>query len=902
MTDMPRGRMPQKEAASSVRIPPHNYEAEESVLGSLIIDKDAMIKIADLLDARDFYKPTLGKIYQCMIDLYQKSDPIDVLSITNRLKERQELELVGGENVVTHLATIVPTAGNVMHYAQIVKKTATLRRLISAASEISELGFVEEEEVDVVLDHAEQALFAVSQDHKQYSFTKIADALEDAFIRIDKLHKGDHDLRGVPTGFTGLDNKLAGWQKSDLIILAARPSVGKTSLALDLARNAALKGTPVGFFSLEMSKEQLVDRLLASQARVDLWRLRTGKLETGGEFDDFSRIGHAMGELSNAPIYIDDHASNSVMGMRTMARRLQAEHGLGLLIIDYLQLMESSKYSDNRVQEVSDISRNLKRLAIELNVPVIALSQLSRSVEMRPDQRPKLSDLRESGCLSAETEIMRADTGEMISIKTLAERQEQSPIPVFALNEEYKIVEAQMTRVFSSGLKRLYAMHMRSGRVIRASANHPFRTLDGWCRLDKLKTHDHLAVPRKINTTSPTNTISNEELILLAHLIGDGCTVPHQPIHYTSADQANIDIVAQTANSLFNIKPRVVHQENWMHVYLPSPFRLTHGKHSPITTWLNGLGIGLRHAKEKMVPSNVFQCDQEKISLFLHHLWATDGNISWKNLPNRKPSAAIYYASSSKLLAHGVHHLLLRLGILATVRRVHQKKYDDIYHVTVQGKNNQLLFLNTVGCFGKRGEIIPLLIKALKKIETNTNTDIIPKNSWNTIVNQEKNRANVGWRDVQAAIGTSYCGSTIFHSGLSRERMTRVATALQSAPLKNLAESDVYWDEILSITPEGIEEVYDATVPGLHNFVANDIIVHNSIEQDADVVMFIHRPPFDETVERPETFDVNLLIEKHRNGPTGEIPLRFHSRFASYNELDEHYSELAELEPATMGI
>ncbi|MEX1997627.1 MAG: replicative DNA helicase [Candidatus Andersenbacteria bacterium] len=393
-------------AGTGSRVPPQNQEAEESVLGSLLIDKNAMVAVADFLNAEDFYSDKHGIIYQSMVELYEKSEPIDILSVMNRLKEKKQLTLIGGENLVTHLATVVPTAGNVSHYSRIVQKNSTLRRLISAAADITELGFAEAEEIDVVLDKAEQALFAVSQDHKQSNFIKLSEALEDAFVRIDKLHKGDKDLRGVTTGFGSLDKKLAGWQNSDLIILAARPSVGKTTLALDFARHAALKGVPVGVFSLEMSKEQLVDRMLAAQAHVDLWRLRTGNLETGGEFDDFSRIGEAMGELSEAPIYIDDHASTGVMGMRTMARRLQAEHGLGLLIIDYLQLMESSRYVDNRVQEVSDISRSLKRLAIELNVPIIALSQLSRAVEMRTDQRPKLSDLRESGSIEQDADVV----------------------------------------------------------------------------------------------------------------------------------------------------------------------------------------------------------------------------------------------------------------------------------------------------------------------------------------------------------------------------------------------------------------------------------------------------------------------------------------------------------------
>lgn len=393
--------------SSSPRTPPHSYEAEESVLGSLLIDKQAVTKIADWLQADDFYKTKHLLIYRLIMELYEKGEPIDVLSVTNRLKEQQQLTTVGGEATITYLATIVPTAGNVMHYARIVQKAATLRRLISAASDISELGFTESEELEQVIDQAEQKIFAVSQNHKFQNFTKMSDALEDAFIRIDKLHKGDQALRGVPTGFANLDRLLAGFQKSDLVILAARPSVGKTTLALDFARSAAMAGVPVGVFSLEMSREQLVDRMLAAQAHVDLWRLRTGRLETSSdEFDDFSRIGQAMGELSQIPIFIDDHASNNIMAMRTMARRLQAEHGLGLLVIDYLQLMESNRYSDNRVQEVSDISRSLKKLALELDVPILALSQLSRAVEMRPHQRPKLSDLRESGSIEQDADVV----------------------------------------------------------------------------------------------------------------------------------------------------------------------------------------------------------------------------------------------------------------------------------------------------------------------------------------------------------------------------------------------------------------------------------------------------------------------------------------------------------------
>lgn len=404
---MPGRRSAPQALQASNRVPPHSYEAEESVLGSILIDKQAMSRVADYLHISDFYKSKHETIYRVILELFEQGEPIDILSVSNRLKETKLLDAVGGETAVTYLATVVPTAGNVVHYARIVHRKAILRRLISAASDITELGFSEHEEVTTVLNEAEKKIFSISQDFRHRDFVKISEALEEAFVRIDNLHKaGGQTLRGVTSGFPQLDALLAGFQKSDLIVLAARPSVGKTTLAIDFARHAAFAGVPVGIFSLEMSKEQLVDRLLAAQAHVDLWKIRTGRLESHGEFDDFARLGKAMEDLSVAQIYIDDQASNNIMGIRTMARRLQSEHGLGLLIIDYLQLMESDRYSDNRVQEVSDITRNLKKLAVELNVPIVALSQLSRAVEMRTDQRPKLSDLRESGSIEQDADIV----------------------------------------------------------------------------------------------------------------------------------------------------------------------------------------------------------------------------------------------------------------------------------------------------------------------------------------------------------------------------------------------------------------------------------------------------------------------------------------------------------------
>jgi replicative DNA helicase len=387
---------------ANVNIPPQNTEAEVSVLGAVLLDKDAIIKIADIVSVDDFYKDAHGKIYQAMLSLYEHREPIDVITLTNKLEDMNELDRIGGGSYIASLASSVPSAANITHYAKIVADKSILRKLIHASGDITELAFKEEKEIPDILDRAEQAVFAVSQKHTKGHFIAISDILTDSFERLDELHRNKDKLRGVPTGFRDLDNLLAGLQPSDLIVIAARPSMGKSSLAINMAQHVAIhEGIPVAIFSLEMSKEQLVDRLLAAEANIDSWKLRNANLSD----DDFQRIGEAMAKLSEAPLYFDDSVGINVMEMRTKARRLQSEHGLGLIIIDYLQLMQGNG-SQNRVEEVSDISRSLKGLARELNVPVVALSQLSRAVENRPSRIPQLADLRESGSIEQDADVV----------------------------------------------------------------------------------------------------------------------------------------------------------------------------------------------------------------------------------------------------------------------------------------------------------------------------------------------------------------------------------------------------------------------------------------------------------------------------------------------------------------
>ncbi|HNZ84054.1 MAG TPA: replicative DNA helicase [Candidatus Pacearchaeota archaeon] len=389
--------------ADKNKLPPQNLEAEQSVLGCLMMDRNSLVKVVDFLKAEDFYKGSHQKIYSAMLELFEKGEPIDILSVSNTLNEKDQLQEIGGQSYLTELINSVPNALHVKNYADTVKKKKILRDLIEASYQIGEMGHDEAKETDELVDEAEKCIFRIAQGSLKQKFTPIHTMLGEAFDRFDRISKHDGSIRGVTTGFKALDDKLSGLQKSDLIILAARPSLGKTSLALDIARNAAVKSKiPVGIFSLEMSTEQIVDRFIAAQAHVDLWKLRTGKLGK----DDITKIQHALENLSGAPIFINDTPALNPIQMKAMARRLQAEHGLGLIVIDYLQLMDSNNKIASIVQQVSEMSRGLKILARELNVPILALSQLSRAVEQRIPPIPKLSDLRESGSLEQDADVV----------------------------------------------------------------------------------------------------------------------------------------------------------------------------------------------------------------------------------------------------------------------------------------------------------------------------------------------------------------------------------------------------------------------------------------------------------------------------------------------------------------
>ncbi len=420
---------------TTLRIPPQSVDSERAVLGSIMLRPQAIHEINDIIVAESFYAAKHSQIYKVMLELASKGEPIDILSVSHKLTEKGLIEQLGGSSYLSELTNAVPASTNIKHYADIVSKKNILRKIIEAGVDISELGFKEEvEDVFEILDQAEKRMMGINTNSAAHAFISLKDSLPEAWDRLERLHESKGELRGVPTGFRDLDQYLSGLQKSDLIILAARPSMGKTTLALDIARQAALKhGTPTVIFSLEMSTQQLVDRMLAAESKVNAWNLRTGNLTAESEF---SKIRDSLDRLSKAPIFVDDMAGNSIVRMRSVCRRIRAEHGIGLIIVDYLQLMSTSKNYDSMVNQVTEISRSLKSLAKEFDVPVIALSQLSRAVESRGG-RPRLSDLRDSGSIEQDADVVmfihREDKGKDESERTniaeiLIEKHRNGPV------------------------------------------------------------------------------------------------------------------------------------------------------------------------------------------------------------------------------------------------------------------------------------------------------------------------------------------------------------------------------------------------------------------------------------------------------------------------------------------
>lgn len=647
------------------RVPPHNIEAEESLLGAMMLTRDALMAAAEAhVGGSDFYKPAHGHIFDAAISLYSQGEPVDPVTVAEELRSAGLLDGVGGRAVILRIQAATPASANAAHYAQIVSELALLRRLIAVAGEIAELGYSPVDDVAAVVDRAESLVFEVAERRVSDSLVKLYPALEQTMDQLAHLYDRDGYLTGAATGYRDLDDLLLGLQPSNLVVVAARPGQGKTSFALGAATHVAIEmDKPVLFFSMEMDHLELTKRLLSAEARVDSRKLSTGRLSEA----EWPKVNQAVGRLADAQFFIDDNPHCTVMEMRAKARRTKALYGdIGLIVVDYLQLMSSGKKVESRQVEVSEMSRGLKILARELETPVMTLSQLNRQLEYRQDKRPMLADLRESGCLTADTLVTRADTLTAVSMGSLLESG-ATDVPVLALDEHLRVVQRIMTRAFASGVKPVFELRLASGRKVRASANHPFLTLGGWSQLGDL--HPGVRV---------------------------------------AAERGGVD---------------------------PDP-------------------------RADTIPSGVWD-----------------------------------YIERKGLLVNGLraHDLLGRL-------------------------------------------------------------------------------AGSGGRQVA------------YRRGISRSLMQRIADELGDPFLTDLAVSDVLWDRVFDIVPLGPMPVFDATVPGAHNFLANGIVAHNSIEQDADVVLFIYRDDY-YNQDSDQRGTAEIIVAKHRNGPVGTTRLAFLEQYTKFANM-----------------
>lgn len=854
---------------------PQNLEAERSVLGSVLLDPAALSFVVPILDQADFFPDTHRRIYGAMLELFQRSAEIDLLTLKEELDKFGAVEKVGGAAYLSALLDAVPDVANVEQYARIVKEKSTLRRLIRAGQRMVREGLSQEKNAEMLLGDVTGEIFDIAEDSVRGGFTPIGQIVKHNLEILEDARNRQGMLSGLPTGFTELDRLTSGLQPTDLIILAARPAVGKTSLALNIAQHIAFReARSVGFFSLEMSKEQIGFRVLCSEADVDAKKVRDGYASKEATV----RLVTAQSKIAGADFYLDDGAALNVPEMRAKAQRLKREKGLDLIVVDYVQLMAGHGRFDNRTQEVSQISRGLKLLAKELRVPILALSQLSRQPEQRKGdlRKPQLADLRDSGCLTADTRILRADTGQEIPMGELLARREHN-IPVWTLDGSMRLVQGAMTHVFPSGVKPVFEMRLASGRAVKASANHPFLTLEGWSPLERLKPGDRLAVPRHIPEPRQTLEWPDAEVVLLAHLVGGGGLASRQPIHYASSDLSNIEAVEAAARH-FGIRARRVAQETGWHVDLPVPFRLTRARRNPVAEWLERFHLNGRRNDEKFIPPEVFQLSRRQISLFIRHLWADSGSVQqgWSQ-------ASVSCASPSRRLVEDLQALLLRFRILSRIKESRKGASRPGYSLHIYEAENQRLFFEEIGVHGSRGERAKQISRFLGSVAAPISVDTVPVEVWGR-VRSLLEMSGISQRAFLAGLPTSDRASMMDWHAPSRARMGAVAALLDDPELHALADSDVFWDRIAAIEPQGEQPVFDATVLGTHNFVANGILAHNSLEQDADVVVFLYREElYNRDTERKGIADV--IIAKQRNGPTGDFPLVFladHMTFANY--------------------
>jgi replicative DNA helicase len=869
--------MPDDPQVDALKLPPHSLEAEQSVLGGLLLDNEAADRIGDIVGAPDFYSEAHRIIFQRILALLGDGKPADVVTVAEALASIQKLDYVGGLAYLGALVQNVPTAANIRHYAAILRERSILRQLAATAGEIADAAYNPlGRSAKDILDQAEAKVLHIAEQGSrgQQQFTAIGTLLVEVVDRIETLFNRDDpsDVTGIPTGFSDLDRMTSGLQPGDLVVVAGRPSMGKTAFALNMGEHVALAaGLPVAVFSMEMGATQLALRMIGSVGRLDQHNLRTGRLAA----DDWERLSAALGRLNEAPILIDETPALNAIEVRSRARRLTKQYGkLGMVIVDYLQLMQATTQGENRATEISEISRAMKALAKELRVPVVALSQLNRSLEQRPNKRPVMSDLRE--CVTGDTLVCLA-SGLRVPVRELVGKQPD----VWAVDAQQRLTAARSDVVWSKGVKTVFRVALASGRCIRATAEHRLRVHDGWARVDELRTGMRLALARSLPEPVACVEWPDHEVVLLAHLVGHGSYLGDQPLRYTTASRRNREaVLAAAARMGSTVAEHAGPGQRHQLVIAGLGKRQARGAGA----WLERLGIAGQRAQEKRLPRDVFRLGRRQVALLLQHLWATDGRISLRK-PGQRVPARVYFSTCSRGLAEDVAALLLRLSIVARLRTTLHRTGRAVHSVDVSGIEMQRAFLAEVGAFGPRVGAAERLRALLATTSRNENVDSVPVEMRDE-VRSAAARSGMSHGARTALRGTSYGASAQLRLAPTGDAWQRHSELLHDDTLSEAASSHLHWDRVVTVEPAGEEEVFDLTVPGPSCWLADGIVSHNSgaIEQDADVILFIYR----DEVYNPDSQDkgtAEIIIGKQRNGPIGTVRLTFLGEYTRFENF-----------------
>lgn len=847
---------------------PQALEAEEHVIGAMLLSKKAITAVADSVAREDFFRESHGLIFQAALDLDERGGPVDAITLADFLEERGELEKVGGRGRINVLAAIVPDASRAAHYAGIVREMATCRGLIRLGRETARLGWERPAETSELLDTVERNLSALSRERTSADggFERADALLQRSFDRINSLYESGSDITGAPSGFSDLDRLTSGFQPGNLVIVGARPSCGKTALALGISANLAIRSKiPVALFTLEMSKDEIMQRVMCSESSVESQRVRNGKLAA----EDWARLTKACERINPAPLYVADDGQLTLADVRSRSRRLKAQvPDLGLIVVDYLQLMTSGGSAESRVQEVSQISRSLKILARELDVPILALSQLSRAVEGRHDRRPLLSDLRE--CFAADQEVYDARTGAWTRIDQLARGALGS-----GLDNTWRQRPARVEDVWPTGRKPVYRLTTRTGRELRATGNHPVLTIHGWRGLAEVVPGERIAAPRNLPApTAPSQALSRAEVRLLGYLISCGSYGKWRSVSYTKGDPEMLAEVAKIAKERFGITGKWDHRGGTTYdLDLTAPPRGPGG--NPLINWLRELGIHGQKSPEKRVPRILFGLENDLIADFLSTLWAGDGSI----VRGSKGRWTFKFTSTSRGLLHDIQRLLLRLGVLSVLGSPgrNEKSTVDIATLFVGERDAQIAFAEQLRLPGQKGAKVERALREIRASEgRNAHADRLPL-AVTSRVGVARREAGLSWSEL---------GYRCQKKQMCRQDLARVSDRLGRDDLALLATSDVLWDEVVSVRPDGDAETYDLRVPSTGNLVVSDLFCHNSgsIEQDADLVIFLYRDEmYNEDSEHKGVAEV--ILAKQRNGPTDTVKLAFLKRYAKFGEL-----------------